>query len=141
VHTQESLLKLSNKFLALGFTAFITGCGPSDADFMEFSTYESPDGNFTVVVDYAHSRFAFGPETIRVFVTPKGSRARNHIVTTKISNDGGITAENIEAEWKEKNKIRFCLSGVEQEDSVLVINLQEHSYSEVKEKCTSSLNN
>jgi hypothetical protein len=76
-----------------------------------------------------------------VFVTPKGSRARNHIVTTKISNDGGITAENIKAEWKEKNKIKFCLSGVEQEDSVLVINLQEHSYSEVKEKCVSSLNN
>ena len=128
-------MKLANKFLALGFTVFITGCGPSDSDFKEFSTYESPDGNYTVVVDYAHSRFAFGPETIRVFVTPKGSRARNHIVTTKISNDGGITADNIKAEWKEKYIIKFCMTGVEQEDSVLVINLQEHSYSEVKKMC------
>jgi hypothetical protein len=76
-----------------------------------------------------------------VFVTPKGSRARNHIVTTKISNDGGITTENIEAEWKGKNTIKFCMTGVEQEDSVLIINLQEHSYSEAKEKCANSLGN
>lgn len=123
-----------------GLTVIIAGCGPSDSDFKEFSKYESPDGKYTVTVDYAHSRFAFGPETIRVFVTPKGSRARNHIVTTKISNDGGKTAENIKAEWTRENQIRLCLSGVEQEDSVLEINLPEHSFSEVKEKCAASPN-
>jgi len=133
-------LKLANKFLALGLTVVFSGCGPSDSDFKEFSTYESPDGKYTVTIDYAHSRLAYGPETIRVFVTPQGSRARNHVVTTKISNDGGITAENIRSEWTGRYQIKFCLSGVEQEDSVLEINLLEHSFSEGKEKCANSPN-
>ncbi len=134
-------MTLANKYLALGLTVVTSGCGPSDSDFKEFSTYESPDGKYTVLIDYAHSSFAFGPETIRVFVMPKGSRTRNHIVTTKISNDGGITAENIRAEWTGNDQIKFCLSGVEQEDSVLEINLPERSFSEVKEKCANSPKN
>ena len=128
-------MKLTNKILVPVITVLITGCGPSDSDFMEFSSYESPDGNYTVVVDYAHSSFAFGPETIRVFVTPKASKARNHIVTTKISNDGGITAENIKAEWVQSDIIKFCMTGVEQDDRVLEINLQTFSYSEVNDSC------
>ena len=140
-HARERLVKLAGNLLALGFAAAASGCGPSDSEFIEFSTYRSPDGDYTVVVDYAHSMFAFGPETVRVFVMPRGSRARNHIVTTKISNDGGITAENIKAQWKDKNTIEFCMSGVEQEDSVLIINLHEHSYSEVKKKCAGSPGN
>jgi hypothetical protein len=121
----------------LGTAVFIAACGPSDSDFKEFSTYESPDGSNTIVVDYAHSIFAFGPETIRVFVIRKGGQDRNHIVTTKVSNDGGITAKNIKAEWAQENQIKFCLSGVEQEDSVLVIDLRDLSYSEIEEKCAS----
>lgn len=131
-------MKLANKYLALGLTVVIVGCGPSESEFKAFSNYESPDGKYTVSIDYAHSRFAFGPETIRVFVTAKGSLVRNHIVTTKISNDGGITAKNIRAEWTGNDRIRFCLSGVEQEDSVLEINLPELSFSEVTEECANS---
>ena len=126
-----------NRFVLLGTAVFIAACGPSDSDFKEFSTYESPDGSNTIVVDYAHSIFAFGPETIRVFVIRKGSQDRNHIVTTKVSNDGGITAKNIKAEWAQESVIKFCLSGVEQEDSVLVIDLRDLSYSEIEEKCAS----
>ena len=126
-----------NRFALLGITVFIAACGQSDADFKEFSTYESPDGSNTIFVDYAHSIFAFGPEKIRVFVMRKGGQDRNHIVTTKVSNDGGITAKNIKAEWAQENVIKFCLSGVEQEDSVLVIDLRDLSYSEIEEKCAS----
>ena len=125
------------RFVLLGTAVFIAACGPSDSDFKVFSTYESPDGSNTIVVDYAHSIFAFGPETIRVFVIRKGGQDRNHIVTTKVSNDGGITAKNIKAEWAQENVIKFCLSGVEQEDSVLVIDLRDLSYSEIEEKCAS----
>ena len=125
------------RFVLLGTAVVIAACGPSDSDFKEFSTYESPDGSNTIVVDYAHSIFAFGPETIRVFVIRKGGQDRNHIVTTKVSNDGGITAKNIKVEWAQENVIKFCLSGVEQEDSVLVIDLRDLSYSEIEEKCAS----
>ena len=125
------------RFVLLGTAVVIAACGPSDSDFKEFSTYESPDGSNTIVVDYAHSIFAFGPETIRVFVIRKGGQDRNHIVTTKVSNDGGITAKNIKAEWAQENVIKFCLSGVEQEDSILVIDLRDLSYSEIEEKCAS----
>ena len=128
-------MKLARRFLATGCSILIAGCGPSESDFKEFSSYKSPDGSYTVVIDYAHSRFAYGPETVRVFVNPRGSRARNHIVTTKISNDGGIAAENIKAVWKGNYIIEFCMSGVEQEDNIITINLQEHSYLEVREKC------
>ena len=138
MHIRETALNPVNMFLALGFTVAVSGCGPSDSEFKAFSTYESPGGDYTVSIDYAHSRFAFGPETIRVFVIPKGSQARNHIVTTTISNDGGITADNIKARWTGKYQIKFCLSGVEQEDRVLEIDIPEHSFSEVKEKCVNS---
>jgi len=121
----------------LGIAVFVTACGPSESDFKEFSTYESPDGGNTIIIDYAHSMFAFGPETIRVFVVRKGDQARSHVVTTKISNDGGITDKNIKAEWKQESVVEFCLTGVEQEDSVLIINLRDLSYTENEEKCAS----
>jgi len=121
----------------LGIAVFVTACGPSESDFKEFSTYKSPGGGNTIIIDYAHSMFAFGPETIRVFVVRKGGQTRSHVVTTKISNDGGITDKNIKAEWKQENVVEFCLSGVEQKDSILIINLRDLSYTENEEKCTS----
>lgn len=126
-----------NKLVTLGIAVFVTACGPSESDFKAFSTYDSPGGSHTIVIDYAHSLFAFGPETIRVFAVRKGSQDRSHVVTTRISNDGGITDRNIRAEWKHENLVEFCLSGVEQVDRVLIINLRDLSYTENEETCAS----
>lgn len=82
----------------VAFVVFTTACGPSDSDFSEFSTYRSPDGSYYVIIDSAHSKLAFGPETIRVYVVEKDKRVRNYIVTTKIANDGGgISETNVKA--------------------------------------------
>ena len=118
-------------------TFFLTACGPSDSDFTEFSTYKSPDGSYFVIIDSAHSKLAFGPETIRVHVVEKDKRVRNHVVTTKIANDGGgISNSNVKAKWVHTKVIQFCLSGVEQEDNILEINVQKLSHTEVYKNCS-----
>ena len=118
-------------------TLFLTACGPSDSDFTEFSTYKSPDGSYFVIIDSAHSKLAFGPETIRVHVVEKDKRVRNHVVTTKIANDGGgINNSNVKAKWVHTKVIQFCLSGVEQEDNILEINVQKLSHTEVYKNCS-----
>lgn len=132
------MLSARSMVYLLGIVCCISACGPSNSDFTEFSTYKSPGGNHFVIVDSAHSKTAFGPETIRVYVVEKDSRARNHVVTTKIANDGGgISNENIKAEWINSDIIKFCLSGAEQEDSVLKINVRTFLHSEEgKQKCS-----
>ena len=118
-------------------TLFLTACGPSDSDFTEFSTYKSPDGSYFVIIDSAHSKLAFGPETIRVHVVEKDKRVRNHVLTTKIANDGGgISNSNVKAKWVHTKVIQFCLSGVEQEDNILEINVQKLSHTEVYKNCS-----
>lgn len=120
----------------LGIASYATGCGPSDADFSEFSTYETPDGKWVVVVDSAHSILAFGTETLRIYVSGVDTQARRHVVTTKIANDGaGITSANVSAEWMQTDILKFCLTGVEQQDSVLEINVRTLSYLERVEEC------
>lgn len=133
---QERELKFRHFMIIPGIALAAAACRPSDSDFSEFSTHASPDGEATVVVDTAHSKLAYGPETVRIFIVPRGSRARNHVLTTKIANDGGITAANITAEWLQPDVIQFCLSGVEQQDKVLKINITTYEYTDETEKCT-----
>ena len=121
----------------LGTALFASACGPSDSDFSEFSTFGSPDGKYYVIIDSAHSKLAFGPETIRVYVVAKDKRVRNHVATTKIANDGGgINDSNVKSKWIQPDVIQFCLSGAEQEDIVLEINIRTLSNSEVKGSCS-----
>ena len=125
------------KAFILGTALLLSACGPSDSDFSEFSTSESPDGKFYVIIDSAHSTLAFGPETIRVYVIAKDKRVRNHVVTTKIANDGGgISNSNVKVKWVQVDVIQFCLSGVEQEDNVLEINVRKLSYTEANKNCS-----
>lgn len=114
----------------------IAACGPSDKDFSEFASYPSPRGSLTVIVAAAHSRLSFGSETIRIYVNPAGGRAKNHVLTTKISNDGGgITNDNIQIEWLGEDRIQFCLSGDEQQDTLIEINLLNLQFSEKLQPC------
>lgn len=116
---------------------FSTACGPSDSDFTEFSTYKSPDGSYFVIIDSAHSKLAFGPKTIKVYVVEKDKRVRNHVVTTKIANDGGsISDSNVKAKWIQADVIQFCLSGVEQEDNILEINVRKLLHTEENINCS-----
>jgi hypothetical protein len=72
-----------------------------------------------------------------VYVVEKDNRVRNHVVTTKISNDGGgVSRSNLEVEWVRSDIIKFCLTGAEQEDSILEINVQTLAYSERKKNCS-----
>jgi hypothetical protein len=109
-------------------------------------TYLNDDGGIfgkirvfcqALIIDSAHSVLAFGPETIKVYVVEKDTRVRKHIVTTKIANDGGgISSSNVKAEWMQPEVIKLCLTGVEQEDSVLKINLRTFSHIAGKENCS-----
>lgn len=136
IHNRELPLRIRIIVPVIAITFLVSACGPSDSDFKAFATYRSPDGKYTVTIDSAHSVLAYGPDTIRVYVSATGSRVRNHIVTTKISNDGGIGPANISAEWTQRWTIKFCLNGVEQEDSVLEIDIRKLSHTERQEKCS-----
>jgi len=110
---------------------------PSDSDFSEFSAYEAPNGERTVVVDSAHSVLAYGAETIRVYVSGTDTGARTHVVTTKIANDGSdITSENVRAEWIHTDVLSLCLTGMEQDDRILEIDVRMLSYAERTQKCS-----
>jgi hypothetical protein len=120
----------------LVFVFIISACGPSDADFTEFSKYSSPDGKQYVVIDSAHSVLAFGPETLRIYVSEGDNSSPTLVVTTKIANDGtGISEKNITADWISRDILSLCLRGVEQEDHILEINIREVSYVEKSQNC------
>ena len=123
--------------VVLGVAIIAISCGPSDADFSEFANYVSPDEKHTVIVDSAHSILSYGPETIRIYVAEGSSQERRHVVTTKIANDGtGISPKNLEVMWIQVHIVRFCLSGVEQKDSVLEVNTRTFTFSERSERCS-----
>jgi len=123
-------------FAALVILLLLGACGPSDSDFNEFSTYKSPDGRYFVIIDAARSKLAFGAETIRISVVEADDRDRREILRTKIANDGGgVGHANVKAHWVSPGVVRFCLSGDEQEDVVLEIDLKALSYFETTENC------
>lgn len=137
VHNRELTLSARSITSLFGISLFSIACGPSESDFTEFTTYKSPDGSYFVIIDSAHSKLAFGPETIRMYVVKKDNRERNHIVSTKIANDGGgINDSNVRVQWTQSDVIKFCLSGVEQKDRVLEINVRKLSYTEKEENCS-----
>jgi hypothetical protein len=136
---RKRVRNLSSRLIAVffGMTLLSAACGPSDSDFTEFSAYRSADGKYLVIVDSAHSKLAFGAETIRVHVVDKHKQQRHHIVTTKIANDGArMTESNIGAAWTGPDTIRFCLAGAEQQDSILKIDLAARSYTEENGSCS-----
>ncbi len=115
----------------------LSACGPSDSDFEEYSVFRSPAGTYQVAIDLAHSKLAFGPEIIKVYVIDSSNGTRNHIVTTKIANDGGgIDDSNVKASWIQSEIVQLCLSGAEQDDRVLEINVRAGTYSEHKKACS-----
>jgi len=130
---------LSARLIALapGIAPLLSACGLSDSDFPEFSTFESPGDEYHVTIDSAHSRLEFGSETIRVYVVGKEERARNHVVTAKIANDGGGNSDaKAKSKWIQPDVMRLCLSGAEQEDNVLEIYIRTLSHSEAKGNCS-----
>jgi hypothetical protein len=136
LHNRDLTSSVRSMVFILGATLASTACGPSDSDFTEFSTYKSPNGKYYVVVDSAHGVLAYGPETVRVSVIAQNHRVKNHVVTTKIANDGGgISDANVKVKWVQPDIVKFCLTGVEQADSVLEINLATLAHTEGQENC------
>jgi len=115
----------------------VTACGPSDSDFTEFDTFYSPDEKHRVVVEMApKNSFAFSPETIRFQLAEQGTSERYLLGTTSLANDGSrIMAENIRATWIDSKTVRICLSGAEQDDEAIVIDVLTASFSVESAKC------
>jgi len=103
----------------------VAGCGPADSDFVEFDSYSSPDEKYRVVIEIAPAnKLAFSPEAIRIYLVGQDTNERELVATTSLANDGGtITRENIQAEWIDSMTVRFCLSGAEQGDETLVVDV------------------
>ncbi len=79
---------------------------------------------------------AYSPEAIRVYLAGEGAIERQLVATTSLANDGStITDENIRADWIDATLVRLCLSGAEQEDEALVIDLDTASVSVESVRC------
>ena len=113
------------------------GCGPSDADFSEFASFNSPDMKYRVTVETAPKNgFAYSPEAVRVYLGERGVSDRKLVATASLANDGGaITDENIQTKWLDSQTVRLCLSGAEQDDEVLVINVRTASFTAESTEC------
>ena len=114
------------------------GCGPSDAEFSIYETYHSPEGSISIIIKTAPShKFAYAPEILQFYLEDKTKKNSTLLLfKTKIANDGGrLGPSNIQASWIDQNKLRLCLSGVEQNDIVVEINAEDLSYSERTGKC------
>ena len=124
------------RFLA-GVLLGVAGCGPSDADYVEFDSFRSPDDKFHVVIEMApENSLAYSPEAIRVYLAGQDTNERYLLATTSLANDGSrITDENIQAEWIGAETISLCLSGAEQDDEALVIDVVTASFSVESAKC------
>ena len=112
-------------------------CGPSDSDFVEFGTFQSPDRNHSIVVEMApKNSLAFAPEVIRLYLAGQDTSKRYLLTTTTLANDGGrITGENIVAEWIDSNTLRLCLSGAEQDDETYIIDVVTAAFSIESANC------
>ena len=115
----------------------IAACGPSDSDFVEFDTFHSPDRAHMVVVEMApKNSLAFSPEAIRVYLAGDDKSERQLLATTSLANDGSrITDKNIRADWIDARTIRLCLSGAEQDDEAIVIDVVAASFSVESAEC------
>lgn len=120
-----------------GVLLSVAACGPSDSDYAEFDTFHSPDEKHRVIVEMApKNSLAFSPEAIRLYLAGQGTSERYLLGTTSLANDGSrITDKNIKAEWIDSKTVRLCLSGAEQDDEAIVIDVVTASFSVESAKC------
>lgn len=114
----------------IGVLLGVAACGPSDSDFVEFGSFHSPDDKHRVVVEMApKNKFAFSPEAVRLYLAREDTSERYLLTTVSLSNDGSrITDENISARWIDSGTVRICLSGAEQDDEAIVIDVVTGSF-------------
>lgn len=120
-----------------GLLLSVVACGPSDSEFVEFDTFQSPDRKHSVVVEMApKSSLAFSPEAVRLYLAEQDTGERHLLTTTSLANDGSrITGENIRAEWTDSSTLRLCLSGAEQDDEAIVVDVATASFYVESAKC------
>lgn len=112
------------------------GCTPGEAEFTEYGRYPSADNSHTVVLTAAPGALAYAPTHLKFWVLRAGSSERELITMAKISNDGvPVDDSNVRAKWISVNKLRFCLSGDEQADEIVIINLEAGSAEKQAASC------
>ena len=130
----EGLRRLTS-LAGMAAAIVLAGCGPSEADFVPYKTYSSPDGTIKLDIDAAPPKLAFGPETVRLFVTRPGT-SREHVATRKLANDGGgVHDDNVYVTWSGSQAVTVCLSGDEMKDLQILINLETPAIRERERDC------
>lgn len=117
----------------------LNACGPSEIDFTPHTTVQSPGGTLEAAIEVAHSKLAFGPATVRIRSRAIGVEEWRTIMTTKLANDGGaIHEQNITSGWRGDETLILCLSGAEQADTQIKVNLVSAVSSEARTQCNKS---
>jgi hypothetical protein len=79
----------------------------------------------------------YGRQPIEIYVSELNNAEPQLIVATRVAHDGvGLTPSNLSAQWLKTNVIEFWLSGLqEQEETVLIVDIDQSSYIERAEAC------
>lgn len=130
-------MNVGDRWLLAAMSLGLAACGPSDADFVEFDTFTSPDNTYRVTIESAPARsLSFSPEDVRFYAVGPGNDERVLIGTTRLSNDGSrLTDRNIRAEWVGAGALEACLAGSEQDDEIVIVDLVAMSFSTESAAC------
>ncbi len=97
---------------------------------------KSGDGSHSLIIEVGNPVLAYGPHS--VLITIKNASESEVVVAkkTKLSNDGArIDTNNINTHWIDTDIAHVCIRGDEQKDTLMVIDVQSRTITEIDEQC------
>lgn len=122
--------------VALGVGVLFWQNRNTEIEYEQFTVLDSSDGNHSLIIEIGNPSLPYGPHSVAVKVINLSS---SEVITAKnvrLANDGmAIDSSNISAHWIDIVKAGVCISGDEQTDNYLLINIQNQTIREKQEKC------
>jgi hypothetical protein len=122
--------------VALGVGVLYWQTRNAETEYEQFTVLDSSDGNHSLIIEIGNPGLPYGPHSVAVKVINISS---SEVITAKnvrLANDGmTIDSGNISAHWIDIDKAGVCISGDEQRDNYLLINIQNQTVREKQGKC------
>jgi hypothetical protein len=122
--------------VALGIGVLFWQTRNAETDYEQFTVLDSSDGNHSLIIEIGNPGLPYGPHSVAVKVINISSSEVITARNVRLANDGMIIdSSNISAHWIDIDKAGVCISGDEQTDNYLLINIQNQTIRVKQEKC------
>ena len=129
-------LPKTRQLLAIMLATLIVGCDTAELNFKRYGMYQSLAHDKVVVVELAEPLSSHAPSAVRISLVTGAAETAEQVLITEIANNGGaISSENVRAEWLGTDTFSICLSGTDQEDEKVEINVIKNSHSTSRVTC------